>query len=69
LDTVEFEVIVDVAGAAAGEDVANNEEVAEMAKKREWAEWLEVVVAYPMPVYPAEVIGGEDVWVCARLMA
>ncbi|KAJ7854046.1 hypothetical protein B0H14DRAFT_3449834 [Mycena olivaceomarginata] len=58
---VEFEVDVDVAGAAAGGDVADDEEAAEMARKREWAEWLEKVVAHPMPVYPAEVIGGEDV--------
>ncbi|KAJ7731965.1 hypothetical protein B0H14DRAFT_3899158 [Mycena olivaceomarginata] len=39
-------VIVDVAGAAAGGDVADDEEAAEMARKREWAEWLEKVVAH-----------------------
>ncbi|KAJ7854038.1 hypothetical protein B0H14DRAFT_3652103 [Mycena olivaceomarginata] len=50
-----------LAGGAAADD-----EVAEMAKKREWAEWLEKVVAHPMPVYPAEVIGGEDVGMSGR---
>jgi hypothetical protein len=43
LDAVEFEVDVDVAGAAASGDVADDE-AAEMARKGEWAEWLEKVV-------------------------
>jgi hypothetical protein len=46
LDAVEFEVDVDVAGAAAGGNVADDDEVAEMARKQEWAEWLEKVVAH-----------------------
>jgi hypothetical protein len=45
LDAVEFEVDVDVAGAAAGGDAADSEAAAEMARNGEWAEWLEKVVA------------------------